>query len=292
MIATGVDKEGGAAARLGAQDFRRICELVYRASGITLSPLKHTMVETRLRKRLKALQLGSFAEYSERLFASVSREQETVALLDSITVNKTDFFREPDHFHYLVSSAIPALMANGGCGLSRPLAVWSAGCSTGEEPYTLAILLSEFRESQRQGSAFRFSILATDLSTKALDTARRAVYSEQILEAVPQYLRHKYFLRSRDRSIGLARLTAGMRDLVEFKRLNLAAPSYGISDCLDAVFCRNVMIYFDSVVRAQVVRRLVASLRRGGYFFIGHSETLNGMDLPVESMAPAIYRKA
>jgi len=271
---------------LSARDFARLCDLVYREAGIALGPEKKTMLEVRIKRRLKVLELGSYGEYCESLFALQGYKAEIPHLIDVVTTNKTDFFREPRHFDYLTATALPDLLARDRTG--RPLAVWSAGCSSGEEPYTLAIVLSEYAETH---PGFRFRILATDISTTVLAKADRAVYAGEVVAPVRADLRRKYFLRSRDPSSSQVRVVPELRRLVEFRRLNFMDADYGIAERFDAVFCRNVIIYFDRPTQERILGRLAYHLEPGGYMFVGHSETLHDMDLPLAPVAPALYRR-
>jgi chemotaxis protein methyltransferase CheR len=267
-------------------DFGRLRSLIYEQSGINLSAEKKTMLELRIKRRLRSLDLNSFAQYCDYLFGPHGQKEEIVHLLDVVSTNKTDFFREPEHFEYLVQKAIPELMARNQSG--RPLLVWSAGCSTGEEPYTLAMVLNECGPTN---SGFRFRVLATDISTTVLAKADRGVFSVEVVGPVPPDLRRKYFMRSRDRDSNLLRVVPELRQLVEFRRLNFMDADFGLSQKADAIFCRNVIIYFDRATQEQIIQKLAAQLVPGGYAFVGHSETLHDMDIPLAPVAPAIYRK-
>jgi chemotaxis protein methyltransferase CheR len=207
-------------------------------------------------------------------------------LLDVVSTNKTDFFREPEHFDFLMRKAVPELMARNDSG--RPLVVWSAGCSTGEEPYTLAMVLKEWEEAHR---GFRFKVLATDLSTTVLAKAARGVFAVDVVRPVPADLQRKYFMKSRDRASKTMRIVPELRQFVEFRRLNFMDADYGMTQKVDVVFCRNVIIYFDRATQEQIMQKLAAQLVPGGYAFVGHSETLHDMDLPLVAVAPALYRK-
>ncbi len=273
------------AENLTQKDFDRLRALVYREAGISLGPEKKTMLEIRLRRRLRGLSFSSCAEYCEHLFTRDSGPGELVHLLDAVTTNKTDFFREPGHFEYLTGSALPELAAR--CG-SRKLRVWSAGCSSGEEPYTLAIVLSEYAQ---RAPGFRFSILATDICTEVLAKAVRGVFRASTVQPVPLALRRKYFMRSRDPQSDLLRVVPELRELVQFRRLNFMDADFGLSEPLDIIFCRNVIIYFDRATQVKFLSRLAGRLAAGGYFFAGHSESLQGMDLPLTPVAPSVYRK-
>ncbi len=166
--------------------------------------------------------------------------------------------------------------------------IWSAGCSTGEEPYTLAIVLNEYRLSH---PAFRFRILATDISTAALAKAERGVFSGEVVRPVPIELQRKYFMRSRDRESNLLRVIPELREMIEFRRLNLME-EFGLPELADAIFCRNVIIYFDRPTQERLFHKFSRQLVEGGYMFVGHSESLHHMDVPLVPVAPALYRKA
>jgi len=260
--------------------------LVYRESGINLSADKKTMVEIRIKRRLRSLGISSFGQYCDYVFAPEGRESELVNLIDVITTNKTDFFREAGHFEYLVSKALPDLAARKGS--TRKSLVWSAGCSTGEEPYTLAFVLSEYAQ---EVAGFRFSVLATDICTAVLAKAATGIFKSESLKAVPQGLRRKYFMRSRDPQSDLFRVVPEMRALIEFRRLNFMDADFGLADSPEVIFCRNVIIYFDRPTQVRLLEKLTRQLAPGGYFFAGHSESLQGMDLPLVPVAPSVYRK-
>ncbi|MGB6727423.1 MAG: protein-glutamate O-methyltransferase, partial [Terracidiphilus sp.] len=270
---------------ISSRDFTRLRELIYGQAGICLGPEKKTMLEARVKRRLKALELNSYTEYCDYLFGRQGLKEEIVHLIDVVTTNKTDFFREPKHFDFLVSSALPEFVSRYENG--RQFLIWSAGCSTGEEPYTMAIVLSEFALAH---PGFRFRVLATDISTTVLAKAELGVYSAEAAEAVEPTLRQKYFLRSRDQDSNRVRVVPELRRLVEFRRLNFMDSDYGLSGKVDAVFCRNVIIYFDRPTQESILKKLSHRLLPGGYMFVGHSETLHDMDLPLDPIAPALYR--
>jgi chemotaxis protein methyltransferase CheR len=278
-----------ALAQLSMADFGRLRGLIQEAAGISLAPAKRVMVETRLRKRVEELGMASYRAYCDFVLGPQG-ERELAPLLDRITTNKTDFFREAGHFEFLTGTALPALAAQHHSGARRPLLVWSAGCSTGEEPYTLAMVLSEYAEAQAQGG-YRFSIAATDISTRVLEKARQAIYEAGLAEPVPAGLKRKYLLRSKDPSRQVVRMCPAIRAAVEFRRLNFMEEQFGFDQPFDIIFCRNVMIYFDKPVQERLVARFAANLRPGGYLFIGHSETLNGLNASLSMVAASIYRR-
>ncbi len=275
-------------ARLSAGDFDRLGEWIQSGCGIRMPASKRVMVEARLRKRLRALGLSDFREYCQYVFGAAG-EAERTHLVDAVTTNKTDFFREPQHFEYLVRAALPALVRSRGAGLRHPLAVWSAGCSTGEEPYTLAMVLGEVAESM---PGFRFLVLATDISTAALRRAARATYDEERIAPVPPPLRKKYLLRSRERELRQVRVAPEAREHVRFRQLNFMDDDFRLREPMDVIFCRNVMIYFDRATQEAVLRRFCRHLAPGGYLFLGHSETINGLAVPLRQVAPTVYRRS
>ncbi|MFY9673331.1 MAG: CheR family methyltransferase [Terriglobales bacterium] len=269
---------------LSNADYNRLRKLISAESGINLSPDKKMMLELRIRRRLRGLNLNTYSEYCEYLFDGRNHRDEIVQLLDVVTTNKTDFFREPDHFDYLANRAVPDMVARNASG--RPLLVWSAGCSSGEEPYTLAMVLSECLPA-----GLRFRVLATDISTTVLTKASRGVFKREVVAPVPEELRQKYFMRSREPGSDLMRVVPELRKLVEFRRLNFMDADFGLSDRADAIFCRNVIIYFDRPTQEQILQKLTRQLVPSGYLFMGHSESLHGMDLALTPVAAALYRK-
>ena len=271
---------------ISSRDYTRLCDLIYQQAGIHLGSTKKTMLEARIKHRLKDLDLGSYSQYCDYLFERKGLKEELVNLIDVVTTNKTDFFREPAHFDYLVEKALPDLLERNVPG--RVFLFWSAGCSTGEEPYTLAIVLSEFALTH---PGFRFRILATDICTTVLSRAEMGVYSAQVVAPVPKALQQKYFMRSREPGSERMRVVPELRRLIEFRRLNFMDADYGISERADAAFCRNVIIYFDRQTQERVLRKISHHIAPDGYLFVGHSEALHDMDLPLEPIAPALYRR-
>ncbi|MFO8064427.1 MAG: CheR family methyltransferase [Spirochaetota bacterium] len=276
------------AKRLTTEQFNTLSRFVESELGIRMPPAKRIMLESRLQKRLRALSLNSFKDYIDFVFSDSQKEAELLHMIDSVTTNKTDFFRESDHFDYLTQQLLPQRYEQGW-GRQRPLRVWSTACSTGEEPYTLAMVLEEFRHGRQD---FSYGILATDISTRALEQGERAMYPEDRVEPVPNEMRKKYLLRSKDRSSRLVRIKPELRRRVKFHRLNLMHDEYDIRDRFEVIFCRNVIIYFERPTQQRLLSHLYEYLAPGGYLFLGHSETLAGMELPLSSVAPTIYRKA
>lgn len=249
--------------------------LMFDAAGITLAPSKKALVEGRLSKRLHALGLSSFTAYLQHLRADTAERQQAIDLL---TTNETYFFREPRHFAYLSEQIIPTADS------SRPFRVWSAACSSGEEPYSIAMVLAE-RMAQRP-----WEIVASDISTRILEQARRAIYPMERAEKIPQPYLKAFCLKGTGAQAGSFTLQPAIRERVRFQEINLntTLPDNGL---FDLVVLRNVMIYFDADTKRAVCRRLLDTLRPGGHLFVGHSESLNGLDLPVQTIQPAVYRK-
>lgn len=274
---------------LSTRDFTRLSDFIYEQCGIKMPPSKKTMLEARMQKRLRLLGMSSFADYVAWILSPGESDDELIHFIDIVTTNKTDFFREAGHFEYLVQSTLPELIKSEGAGVKRRLTVWSAGCSTGEEPYTLAMVLSEFGE-RYPGFNFNFQILATDISTRVLEKARSGIYEMEKVEPIPLALKKKYLLRSKDSSKGLVRIAPELRNLVRFRRVNFMDEDFGLRENMDVIFCRNVIIYFDKPTQERLINKFCKYLITGGYLFVGHSETLNNLNVPVVQVAPTIYR--
>lgn len=275
--------------QLSPHDFRRLAALIEDYCGIRMPQTKKMMVEGRLRRRVRALGMDSLDDYCRALFDEGRLTHELVNLIDSVTTNKTDFFRELAHFRYLVDKAVPDLLTRSPrAGIDRPLKVWSAACSTGAEPYSLAMALDDFGQPIR---GFHFSILATDISTEVLTTALKAIYPQEMMSPVPPHMRKRYLMRSRDQTQPTIRIAAEIRTKVQFARLNLMDDRYPVPEDMDIVFCRNILIYFDKPTQEAVVQRLAGHLRPGGYFFVGHTESVAGFSLPLRPVATAIFQR-
>jgi chemotaxis protein methyltransferase CheR len=275
-------------ATLSDREFLRFSAFIYDHTGIKMPPAKKTMLEARLQKRLKANSINSFEEYADFVFSQEGRATELIHLIDVVTTNKTDFFREPAHFEYLVKVAIPTILSRREDVRREPLKIWSAGCSTGEEPYTLAMVLSEFASVRPD---FRVAITASDISTRVLQTAHTGIYPEERTDTIPLNLKKKYLTRSREKSRSLVRICPALRSMVSFKRINFMDDDLGIVEKMDIIFCRNVVIYFDKQTQQALMQKFYRQLRPGGYLFIGHSETLNGLDVDFKAVASTVYLK-
>ncbi|HOJ13130.1 MAG TPA: CheR family methyltransferase [Deltaproteobacteria bacterium] len=268
--------------------FERLSSLIMSELGIKMPPSKKTMLEARLAKRMRDLNIDDLGEYVRFLFTPEGTSRELPHMLDAVTTNKTDFFREPQHFTYLAEHAVPTLVASTGAGMRRPLMVWSAACSSGEEAYTLAMVLKEYATHH---PGFRFMVLGTDVSNRMIETARLAIYQDTRAEPIPLHLREKYLLKSKDRSKKLVRIAPEIRSVVRFRRLNFLEEDYQLREKMDVIFCRNVLIYFERATQEKVLRHLCEHLAHGGYMFTGHSETISGMNLPLRSVSGTVSRR-
>jgi chemotaxis protein methyltransferase CheR len=271
-------------AEMGDGEFRRFSELIQSEFGIKMPPTKKVLLQSRFQKRLRALGMHSYKEYCDYVFSDEGRERERSHLVDVVTTNTTHFFREPKHWEIMNSIVLPELWSRG-VGRGRPLRLWSAGCSSGEEPYTLAMILSEFAA---RSSGFDFTILATDISREILQKAMRAVYSMEKVDEIPQAMRKKYLLKSKTKP--LIKIDAPLRNKVHFQQLNFME-DFRIQEQQDIIFCRNVVIYFDRQTQVVLFNKFCNHISPGGYLFIGHSESLSGMRLPIRQIAPTVFQK-
>jgi chemotaxis protein methyltransferase CheR len=269
---------------LSDKNFRRLSQLIHGYSGIKMPPAKRTMLEGRLRRRVRATGAGSLDNYCRRLFDENGLDGELVDLMDAVTTNKTDFFREPAHFEFLRDRGLAMLLSG-----RKTLKAWSAACSTGAEPYTLAMVIEEHLQTRR--SRADYSILCTDLCTEVLAGAIAGIYPEAMIEPVPMELRERYLMRARDAERREVRISPKLRARLFFSRLNLMDPSYPVDDDMDMIFCRNILIYFDKPTQDKVLRRLCEHLRPGGFLFLGHSESVVGIDLPVRQVASTVFQR-
>jgi len=267
------------------REFGNFSQFIESTCGIRMPDSKKLMLESRLQKRLKHLCIGSFREYYDYLVSKQGVRDELVRMIDVVTTNKTDFFREAAHFTYLTETVLPRIPKNEQ---QSGIRVWSAGCSSGEEPYTLAMTLSEHG---RHNLGFRYSILATDICTEVLRSAHRGIYEEEKTAPIPTALKKRYLLRSKDRSRGIVRVCPELRSAVTFRRLNFMDETFDIDSQFRIIFCRNVIIYFDRETQEVLLNKFCRHLLPGGYLFLGHSETLNGLDVPLVQVNSTVYQK-
>lgn len=266
--------------KLSKSDFTKLSSFIHHNFGIRLPEIKKTMLECRLQKRMNALKFPSLKDYCEYIFTHEGQSKELVHMIDVVTTNKTDFFREPGHFDYLSSGYLPYIQDSG-----KPLKIWSAGCSSGEEPYTIAMVIHEY------DATINYEITGTDISTEILAKAETGVYQAERVSAIPMEIRRKYFLKSKDALKKTVRVVPELRRKVRFERLNFMDESYAIPTSFDIVFCRNVLIYFDKATQERVITKLCSKLNPGGVFFLGHSESITDMDVPLQQIHPTIFRR-
>jgi chemotaxis protein methyltransferase CheR len=270
-------------------DYQFIRNLVYERSRINLGPDKRELVAARLGKRLRAMQLASITDYCSFL-RTPNAQDEVANLIDAISTNHTSFFREGHHFEFLRDRILPELAGRRLAEHWPILRVWSAACSTGEEPYSLAITLAEVLPALAADWAWR--IEATDISNRVLDRARAAIYSEEsVVGHVPPLLVPKYFQSGFGPQAGNYRVKPLLQERMGFSHLNLIDGPFCFSEPFQFILCRNVMIYFDRTTQEQLVARLAEQLVPGGYLLVGHSESLTGIRHPLTLVAPAIYRR-
>jgi chemotaxis protein methyltransferase CheR len=274
------NRSGGALAGgavLQDQEFAQFSDMIYRIAGISMAPTKKPLVSSRLAKRLKHCRLDSYSDYF-RLINSSKGKDELQMAVDMLTTNETHFFREPKHFDFLRQRILPDRRKGMG------FRVWSAACSSGEEPYSVAMILDELLGNQP------WEVVASDISVSILDKARSGLFSLERLPEIPKAYLSRYCLKGVGEYDGTLLVDKALRERVCFVQNNLTEVPTTFGE-FDVIFLRNVMIYFDLETKKKVVRNLLPLLRPGGYFFVGHSETLNGVTTEVKPIAPAIYRK-
>lgn len=276
-----------APAALTDSQFHKLSSFIHKNVGIKMPDEKRLMVQSRLTSRLKSLKMDNFDDYLKLAFSNTPEGNEEIALMiNAVTTNLTNFFRENAHFEYLTNVVLPELVKKN----EKKIELWSAGCSSGQEPYTLSIVMQEFMR-KNPGKIKDYSILATDISSKVLDKALDAVYPMSEVESLSYDLKKRYFLKSKDLKNPCVRLKPQIREKVVFERLNFMDSVYPKTTQKNAIFCRNVLIYFDKATQESVIRKLLQHLVPGGYLFLGHSETIFGMELPLKTVGPTIFKK-
>lgn len=266
---------------ISEREFLRLRDLVYREAGIWLSHAKTALLVGRLAKRLRHHGLKSFKQYYDLV---INSPEERIQMLDAVSTNETHFFREPQHFELLKSVIFPKWAEEAATGSrSRKIRVLSAGCSTGQEPYSLAmILLDRF-------PGWEIEIIATDLSTRALEIARKGIWPAAKVDEIPLSYRKAFMLKGFADQAGKIKAGPEIRSVVRFFRMNLNEPAYPLTGKFEMIFCRNVLIYFDQRGRERVVRRLASFLSPDGYLFLGHAESLHAMSDRLRSIIPTVY---
>lgn len=268
--------------KLSSEEFNKLRKLVFDTSGISLSDSKRELVISRFSRRLRSLNLDSFSDYYNVL-VSQRGASEIQNFINSITTNKTDFFREAHHFDFIKDSFVSEMKNR-----KSEVRVWSAACSTGEEPYTIAMVLHKYLVEPYN---IPVKIMATDIDTTVLEAARKGIYEERMISPIPKSYLKKYFLKGKDESSGLFKVKDVVKDMVTFMHLNFINKDYSIHTKFDIIFCRNVIIYFNNETKRYVINKLNDYLRHGGYFVIGHSETLFDMVDGLRYLTNTIYKK-
>lgn len=265
-------------------EFRQFRDLVESEVGIHLSSVKHALVNARLLSRIRDLGLGTFGEYYERVVRSP--QDELIRFINAICTNETRFFREPAQFEFLRTRLTAQWRQEADSGRrGRRVRVWSSACSSGEEPYSVAMMLLALLPSD-----WSVELLASDISTKVLERAVQAVYPMDRLNEVPNDYHKPYLLRGTGSRTGTFRMGPSVRSAVRFQRENLVTSDFAPLGHFDLILCRNVLMYFKPETRRDVVARLIRQLTPAGYFFVGHSESLHGLELGLDTVAPTIYR--
>lgn len=261
-------------------EFRKIQSLTYQVAGIDLREGKEALVAARLNKRMRELGLRDVSSYLDLVEADRTGS-ELIALIDALTTNFTSFLREPQHFEFLRSVILPALATRNS------IRIWSAGCSTGEEPYSILFHLAQSLEKGRLAGV---ELLATDISTRALGVASSGIYPADRMRELPEAWHKRHFQRGVGEQEGMVRVREEWRSRIQFRRLNLME-EFNSVPVMNVIFCRNVMIYFDKPTQQKLVRRFAERLEPGGWLLIGHSEGLMGMEHELAYVLPAVYRK-
>ena len=270
---------------LSEREFRLFQALIYKEAGIHLADVKMALVSGRLTRRLRALGLPTFTAYYERVLAD---QTERVHMFDAISTNETRFFREPKQFDHLQQNVLPRMRELGDSGaIPKRIRAWSAACSSGEEPYTLAMVLASHFPRE---AGWSVEILASDLSSRVLETAREGIWPIERGDDIPMEWKRAYMLRGIGAEEGKMRAHPKLKELIQFRRLNLHDREYSVQGSFDLIFCRNVLIYFDRESKNGVIDRLVQRLSPGGLLFLGHSESLNAAAHGLVHAGPTIYQ--
>jgi chemotaxis protein methyltransferase CheR len=272
-------------AALSAADFRVFRDLILAEAGIHLKDSKRSLVESRLARRLRALDLESYGEYLAYVQQQPPESIERRELINCITTNKTDFLRENHHFEFVRDRMIPEARARVSSGQPKKLRIWSAGCSTGEEPYSIAMTI---RDALAPNSSWDVRILASDVDTDVLAAAEQGIYAAERLQQVPEAVVRKHFLRNADRTA--FRVKPEVRAMLRFRRINLIDPAWPIRATFDAIFCRNVIIYFNQATQQRLFERLLTYLKPTGYLMVGHSENLHWLNAVLAPVQSTVYR--
>lgn len=273
---------------ISKSEFDLFRELIYRQTGISLADHKRELIVSRLSRRLRTLKLNSFAEYFDYLNDPAAGETEMNQLVNRITTNKTDFYREKHHFDFMTEAVLPELVAEKGAVGQKRIRAWSSASSTGEEPYTIAITLCEFFADK---PGWDVKLLATDLDTEVLAHASRGVYAPDRVAPVPKNLLSKYFDRVSDNGQPAFKAKSNLRQLLTFRKFNLMSETFPFKVQLDFIFCRNVMIYFNMEDKVKLLTKFHKVLKPKGYILVGHSESLMMVKHLFRYVKNTVYQK-
>jgi len=269
--------------KISNKEFSILSDYIYGNYGIKMPPAKMIMLQSRLHKRLRSLNMSCFGEYIDYLFSSDGKKTEVTEMMNVVSTNKTDFFREPAHFDFLKNLILPKYDSD-----RTSIRIWSAGCSSGEEVYTICMTLEDYKLFKNN---INYHVFGTDISTDMLRKAKTAIYSNDRTTGISHEHKKRYFLISKDRSANLVKVNAKIRKNTSFSRLNFMKKHYDVKSGFDIIFCRNVLIYFDRDTQEKVINRLCQKLDTGGYLFLGHSESITGLDVPLKQLMPTVFQK-
>jgi chemotaxis protein methyltransferase CheR len=269
---------------LSDKDFKRLSEFIQTNYGVKMPAQKKLMLQCRLKKRLSILNINTYKEYLDVVFND-DNAHEIQNMIDVVTTHKTDFFREKEHFDFITANVLPDLVKTKS---NKKIKLFSAGCSTGEEPYTLAISLLE---AKKPGLQFNFNISACDVSAESISTAKKGIYALSKINTIPEDIKKRYFLKNKNPTKKLVKIMPNIQQHVHFFTLNLLEENYKIKESFDIILCRNTLIYFNSDTQERVLSQLCKRLKPHGYLIIGHSESIIGMDLPLVQIKPTIFQK-
>lgn len=264
------------------EEFEHFRSIVYDETGINMSDMKRALLQSRLLRRLRILGLPDYSSY--RTYLDEHYSDELMQFVNVVTTNKTDFFREDQHFDYMVQEVLPAIEKKE----QKKIRIWSAGCSTGEEPYSISMTLHEFFAGREMPN---IKILATDIDTQVLETAQNGVYKAESLQGMDADFAKRYFLKGKGENDGRFKIKDSVASLITFKRLNLLEFNYPMKGPFDIIFCRNVIIYFDKPTQKKLFEYMYDFLDDDGYLFIGHSENLSIVSDRFKCLGRTIYRK-
>ena len=271
--------------KISDKEFNILSDFIYKNFGIKMPSAKRVMLQSRLHKRLRSLSMADFGEYIDYLFSSEGKKTEVTEMMNVVSTNKTDFFRESAHFEFIENYILPKFATERP---NQQIKIWSAGCSSGEEVYTICMTLEDFK---RFNTKMNFHVFGTDISTEMLKKAKSAIYNYDRTTGISNDRKKRYLLISKDRSTNLVKVIPNIRNKVSFSRLNFMDKHYNVDSGFDIIFCRNVLIYFDRETQEKVINRLCQKLDTGGFFFLGHSESVTGLNVPLKQLKPTVFQK-